>query len=101
MDYEESDWDDDSDDFEEDSEEDFEDEDDSSETIPCPQCGAEIYEDAEACPHCGDYMHHGYRPGYGAAWWTFGGAIEEWAPFWIFLAVAGVLGVIFSLMMFV
>ncbi|MCA9100245.1 MAG: zinc-ribbon domain-containing protein, partial [Planctomycetales bacterium] len=28
--------------------------DDVVETVACPSCGAEIYEDAERCPHCGD-----------------------------------------------
>lgn len=31
-------------------------EDDSTETIDCPSCGAEVYEDAERCPVCGDYL---------------------------------------------
>ena len=25
-------------------------------TIPCPACGAEIYDDAERCPECGHYQ---------------------------------------------
>ncbi len=25
-------------------------------TLPCPHCGAEIYEDAERCPHCEEYL---------------------------------------------
>ncbi len=94
MDYEESDWDD--DDFDDDDFDDDYDDDDESETIPCPSCGADIYEDAEACPHCGDYIHHGYSRG----WWSFGGALDEWSPFWVLLAMAGVIAVVFSLMMF-
>jgi len=27
-----------------------------SRTLPCPECGAEIYEDAERCPACGAYV---------------------------------------------
>ena len=99
MDYEDSDWD---DDYEEDDNygDNYGDEDDSSETIPCPACGAEIYEDAEACPQCGEYIHHGYIPGSGSPWWSFGGAIAHWSPFWIVLAVGGTISVIFALMMF-
>ena len=26
------------------------------ETIPCAECGAEIYEDSVQCPHCGVYV---------------------------------------------
>jgi len=44
-----------------------------SETVSCPQCGAEIYEDAVQCPVCGGYVTEGVgenrvwsgRPG----WW--------------------------------
>ncbi len=25
-------------------------------TLPCPYCGVEIYEDAEVCPYCGSYI---------------------------------------------
>ena len=31
-------------------------EDDAAETVPCPACGAEVYEDAPACPACGEYV---------------------------------------------
>ena len=27
-----------------------------SSTSPCPQCGAQVYEDAEQCPVCGQYI---------------------------------------------
>ncbi len=30
--------------------------DDEAETLPCPECGAEVYEDAEQCPRCGAYI---------------------------------------------
>ena len=32
------------------------DDDDPTETVTCPSCHAEIYEDAEQCPACGDYI---------------------------------------------
>lgn len=31
-------------------------EDDSTEVVPCPVCGADIYEDAPQCPACGEYV---------------------------------------------
>lgn len=31
--------------------------DDSSEQLPCPACGASVYEEAEQCPHCGDWIN--------------------------------------------
>ena len=32
------------------------DDDDDAETIPCPYCGKDVYEQAELCPHCGSYL---------------------------------------------
>ncbi len=37
-----------------DDEDDFAD--DASETVPCPYCGADVYEEAERCPACGKYI---------------------------------------------
>lgn len=92
MDYEDDDWDEDSYD---DGYDDLDDEEGS--TIPCPDCGADIYEDADACPHCGTYLYHGYHAGSYYPWYTFGGAVE-WSPFWIFLAMLGILATMFALM---
>jgi len=46
----EEDWDDD-DPYEEDWDDDGE-----SLTVPCPECGTDVYEDAEQCPVCGHYL---------------------------------------------
>ncbi len=32
--------------------------DDDLELVACPSCGEAIYEDAEQCPYCGDYVVH-------------------------------------------
>ena len=32
--------------------------DDAAEMAPCPACGESIYEDAEQCPCCGQYITH-------------------------------------------
>ena len=46
-------------------------EDDLSETVPCPQCNAEIYEDAVRCPNCGAYVTLGTSVWSGRPrWWT-------------------------------
>ncbi len=29
-----------------------------AETVPCPHCGHDVYEDAVQCPACGDYITH-------------------------------------------
>jgi hypothetical protein len=36
--------------------EDEDDVDDGDETVPCRYCGAAVYEDAERCPRCGNYI---------------------------------------------
>ncbi len=42
-----------------DGEDDYPDEeDDSTATVECPACGAEVYEEAEQCPACGNYTLH-------------------------------------------
>jgi predicted nucleic acid-binding Zn ribbon protein len=48
---EDDEWD---DDWESDEDSGDDDEDDS--TVPCPQCGAAIYEDTPRCPSCGRYL---------------------------------------------
>jgi hypothetical protein len=59
--------------------------DDTAEVMPCPECGAEIYEDAEQCPVCGCYVTFGTSPWSGRS------------PIWIVLGIAGIVAVIFVL----
>ena len=60
-----SDWHDD-----EEYEEDWEDDADAeSEVVPCPSCGAEIFEDAEQCPLCGQWVVRRSQPFAGRPWW--------------------------------
>lgn len=35
---------------------------DDDDTIPCPHCGADVYDDAEQCPRCGMYLSAEDRP---------------------------------------
>jgi hypothetical protein len=50
--------------------------DDQTETAPCPNCGAEIYEDAVACPVCGTYVTTGSSIWTGRpAWWILLGLL--------------------------
>lgn len=62
---------------------DYDDDDHLSETVACPECGAEIYEDAVRCPACGQYV----TPGAGSLW-------TGRSPWWILLALAGIAAVI-------
>lgn len=90
MDDDESDWDD---------EDDLEDlDDDVAETIPCPDCGADVYEEADVCPVCGCYLYRGGVAGGRYPWWSFGGSLREWSPLWLLLGMAGVLATLFVLM---
>lgn len=59
--------------------------DDSAETLPCPHCGAEIYEDSEQCPVCGNYVTFRTSAWSGRSVW------------WIVLAVAGVVATVLVL----
>jgi len=56
--------------------------DDFSETLPCPNCGKEIYEDAERCPYCGEYVVFTNSQWVGRPLW------------WILLGILGILATI-------
>lgn len=45
--------------------------DEISETLPCPECGAEVYEDSDRCPACGAYITQLTATGVGRLpWWA-------------------------------
>jgi len=65
----------------------YDDEDSDDTTIPCPECGREIYDDTPRCPHCGSYLggddfQRSRRP----AWWLLFGVLAALAAaaMWIF-----------------
>jgi uncharacterized paraquat-inducible protein A len=58
--------------------------DDASETVPCPKCGAEVYEEAEQCPRCGEYITAGSQLWSNRSWW------------WIILGGLGIAAVLAS-----
>ena len=82
-DWDEEDW----------SEDDRPADDGTPETVPCPACGAEVYEDAERCPACGDWITH-RRTG-AAAFTGPSGVRPLW---WVVLGVAGVLATVGALL---
>lgn len=59
---------------------------DQAETRPCPSCGAEVYEDAEQCPVCGEYITFGTGVFEGRPWW------------WIVLGLLAIAAMLFSLL---
>jgi hypothetical protein len=59
---------------------------DELDTLPCPACGRQIYEEAEACPYCGEYVTHSK-------------SVLAGKPFWfVALAVLGIIAVIASIL---
>lgn len=62
----EDDWDDEEDDFGEDEDE---------PTIACPYCGAEIHEEAQRCPACGEYLSAEDAPARRRPWWIVIGVV--------------------------
>lgn len=58
-------------------------------TVPCPECGVEIYDDAEQCPHCGQYV-------------VYSGSSHVWTGrpiWWIVLGLLGIFTAIYVLAM--
>jgi len=74
------------DDLDEDSWEDVPDDDDESVTLPCPSCGAEVYEDADICPVCGEFIIRSSR-------------VWEDRPVWyVVLGLIGIAAVVLALL---
>ena len=63
------------------------DDDDDADLLPCPECGTEIYEDAEQCPICGAYVTFSTSPWSGRS------------PIWVFIGFAGLVAVIAALLL--
>lgn len=59
--------------------------DDASETRPCPHCGEEIYEEAEQCSVCGEYVTFPSR------------GLSERPLWWTLLGLIGIAAVIYGL----
>jgi len=44
-------------------------------TIPCPHCKRQIYEDSDRCPHCGNYISGEDAAPARKPWWIIVGII--------------------------
>ena len=65
-------------------EDDIGEQDDEAEVLPCPHCGADVYEDAPKCPACGHYI-------------TFESSLWSSRPWWwILLGLLGIAAVIWA-----
>ena len=58
-----------------------------SETVECPECGADVYEDTERCPVCGNYIVHSSS---GYLW-------NDRPTWWIVIGFLGILAVVVAL----
>jgi DNA-directed RNA polymerase subunit RPC12/RpoP len=65
-----------------DEDDEYPDDDETTATVTCPECGAEVYEDAVQCPVCGSYVTYYRRVWTGRPIW------------WIVLALLGVVATI-------
>ncbi|HYT87361.1 MAG TPA: hypothetical protein VEL76_01450 [Gemmataceae bacterium] len=63
-----------------------EDEADGDDTVPCPYCRTEVYEDTVRCPACGHYLSREDAPASRQAWWVIIGALCVLAvvAIWVF-----------------
>ena len=59
--------------------------DDTSETVVCPECGAEVFEDADQCPACGMFIIEDTQ------FWS------GKSNFWIALGILGIMAVAVAL----
>jgi hypothetical protein len=62
---------------EDDEEDDFNDDSDTDDDVtePCPNCGRQIYDDAEQCTHCGHYITDEDAARSRKPWWVILGAV--------------------------
>ena len=52
------------------------DDDGPSETVSCPSCGEDVYEESEQCPSCGEWITSFHSPWQGkSTWWIVLGAL--------------------------
>ena len=64
---------------------DWPDQDEENLVVPCPNCGVQVYEDAEQCPACGEFIVHST-----SAW-------SDKPAWWTLMGIAGIIAVILIL----
>ena len=64
---------------------DVDDDNDNTSTRNCSECGTEIYEDIEQCPHCGTWLTASTSAWAGRQWW------------WLAISLCGVLALVWRL----
>lgn len=73
------------DDIDADDESDFPVSDDDYLSFPCASCGEMVFEDAELCPHCGEFFSRSTHP------------LSDKPQWYVWLAVLGIVAVILTL----
>jgi hypothetical protein len=63
--------------------------DEESVVVACPSCGAEVYEEAEQCPACGEWITPSSHPFPGRSWWFIGLGLAGMAATIIVLVLLG------------
>lgn len=58
---------------------------DEDDTAPCPHCGDLVYDGAEQCPSCGQYISLEDEPRRGWAWWVILGFVLAGAVVFMWL----------------
>jgi hypothetical protein len=48
---------------------------DAVDTVPCPFCKTAVYDEAEWCPHCRNYLFYDGTAASAKPWWVVGGVI--------------------------
>jgi endogenous inhibitor of DNA gyrase (YacG/DUF329 family) len=44
-------------------------------TVPCPHCGADVFDEADVCPRCGNFIVHGEASSKRPSVWLLVGVI--------------------------
>ena len=70
--------------YDDEFDDDYDDSDDA-ETVPCPECGTEIYEESVACPVCGAYVTYSSH------------SLTNWPRVFVWLGLIGSAAVIWAL----
>lgn len=56
-----------------------------SDVVPCPHCGADVFDDAMRCAVCGEYVTRRSNAWQGKSWW------------WILLGMLGIAATVLAL----
>lgn len=49
--------------------------DEETDTVPCPHCGALVFDEAEQCPECGTYVTEEGAEPQRKPWWIVAGTV--------------------------